>query len=361
MNKKSFLMACSIACLSLFTQLESCTGIKLIAKDGSLVHGRTLEFGVEVDISIAVIPRDYPFKGSTPQGDGLFYISKYGVVGAASFGNPALMDGLNEKGLAVGTFYFPTFAGYSELTTENRSKALSPVDFPNWILTQFATVEEVKAALSSVIIVPTITKGWGPEPAPFHYIVFDKQGNCLVIEPINGKLVTYDNKLGTFTNSPTFDWHMTNLRNFINLTPFNAKSIVLDGVMLEPFGAGSGMVGLPGDFTPPSRFIRAAIFSTTATPSENAEKAISQVFHILNQFDIPVGAARSKIGNITYTDETQLTCARDPQSLKYYFKSYQNQNIKSVDLKKFDLNAKEIKLINITGASNIEDISSQLK
>lgn len=361
MKKCIFGLILSFAFAPLFMNLEACTGIKLVAKNGSQVHGRTLEFGIVVDISSAVIPQGYSFKGTTPKGAGLSYTSKYGAVGAIAFDDPALMDGLNEKGLAVGTFYFPTFAGYSEITEENQSKALSPVEFPNWILTQFATVEEVKAALQDVVIAPTITKNWGPAPAPFHYIVYDKSGKCLVIEPINGKLVTYENKIGTLTNSPAFDWHMTNLRNFINLTPFNVKPITLDGVALEPFGEGSGMVGLPGDFTPPSRFVRAAIFSTTAIPSATAEEAIFQLFHILNQFDIPIGVARVKIGDVTYSDQTQLTCSRDPQSLKYYFRSYNDPTIKVIDLKQFDLHAKKIKTMNVTGNAKAVDVSSQLK
>lgn len=350
-----------MACASAFTTVDACTGLKLIAKDGSIVHGRTLEFGIEVDISTAVIPRGYAFKGTTPNGDGLAYTSKYGVVGAVAFNNPALMDGLNEKGLAVGTFYFPTFAEYTPITAENQSKALSPIEFPNWILTQFATIEEVKAALQNVVIAPTVVKAWGPTPAPFHYIVFDKTGKALVIEPLKGKLVTYDDRIGTFTNSPTFDWHTTNLRNYINLTPFNASPITLDGVTLKPFGQGSGMVGLPGDFTPPSRFVRAAIFSTTATPSENANEAIFQLFHILNQFDIPVGAARAKEGDVVYSDSTQLTCARDPQALKYYFRTYKDQDIKFVDLNKFDLNAKDVKMLKVSGENKATDVSSQFK
>lgn len=360
MRKKIGFLVLSMT-IFVLTQAQACTGIKLIANDGSLVHGRTLEFGIVVDITAAVIPRNYSFKGTTPLGEGLAYTSKYGVVGAMAFNDPALMDGMNEKGLAVGTFYFPGYAGYTQITPENQAKALSPVEFPNWILTQFATVDELKKGLNNVVIAPTVTKAWGDKPAPFHYIVFDKAGDCLVIEPIDGKFVTYENKLGVFTNSPTFDWHMTNLRNYLNLTPFNAKPITINGVTLTPFGQGSGMVGMPGDFTPPSRFVRAAIFSTTATPSENAQKAIFQLFHILNQFDIPVGAAREKVGDVVYSDETQLTCARDPKSLKYYFKSYADQGIRMIDLNQFDLNAKGIKTLKISGESIAADISSSLK
>ena len=105
--------------------VEACTGIKLIAKDGSLVHGRTLEFGVKINASVAVIPKNYEFVGTTSQGPGLAYRSKYGAVGAIAYGKPALLDGINEQGLAVGTFYFPGFAGYSDITAQNQSQALS--------------------------------------------------------------------------------------------------------------------------------------------------------------------------------------------------------------------------------------------
>jgi choloylglycine hydrolase len=350
-------IAIQVVCL----HSHACTGIKLVAKDGAFVHGRTLEFGVQVEIAAAVIPRGLAFKGTTPNGDGLTYTSKYGVVGCMAFGVPSLMDGLNEKGLAVGTFYFPTFAGYSTITADNQAKALSPVEFPNWILTQFATIEEVKQALNQVVIAPTVVKAWGNEAPPFHYIVFDKTGKGLVIEPLAGKLVTHETTLGTFTNSPTFDWHMTNLRNYINLTPFNVKPVTLDGLTLKPFGAGSGMVGLPGDFTPPSRFVRAAIFSATAVPSANAEAAIFQAFHILNQFDIPVGTARDKIGDVVYTDYTQLTCARDPQALKYYFRSYDDPSIKVIDLHQADLDAKTMKTLSAAGKNQAINVTAQLK
>jgi len=359
-KKCVFNLMCLAICLAC-ARSYACTGIKLVAKDGAFVHGRTLEFGVQVEIATGVVPRGYAFKGTTPSGEGLSYTSKYGVVGCMAFGVPSLMDGLNEKGLAVGTFYFPTYAGYSTITSDNQTKALSPVEFPNWMLTQFSSVDEVKEALNTVVIAPTVVKAWGDQAPPFHYIVFDRTGKGLVIEPLNGKLVTYETMLGTFTNSPTFDWHMTNLRNYINLTPFNVRPVTIDGITLKPFGAGSGLVGLPGDFTPPSRFVRAAIFSTSAVPSANAEEAIFQTFHILNQFDIPVGTAKDKIGDVVYTDYTQVTCARDPQALKYYFRSYDDPSIKMVDLHQMDLDAKVIKTLPVSGKNRASNVSAQLK
>lgn len=341
--------------------INACTGIKLVTKDGSTVNGRTLEFGIFVETSVMVVPRGYLFKGTTPDGPGLSYRAKYAALGAIAYDNPAILDGINEKGLSVGTFYFPGFASYANTTPANQSRGLSPVDFPNWILTQFATLEEVKQALPSIIVTPTVVKEWGNEPAPFHYIVYDKMGRSLVIEPLNGKLKTYDNPLGTMTNSPTFDWHLTNLRNYINLTPFNAKPITIDGQLFAPFGQGSGMVGLPGDFTPPSRFVRAAIFTLTATPSANSNEAVFQLFHILNQFDIPVGAIKAKENGMIHSDFTLVTSVKDPQTLKYYFKTYDNQSIQVVDLKKFDFNADTVRIAKTSGRGDVIDLTSELK
>lgn len=340
-----------------------CTGLKLRAKDGSIVHGRTLEFGIKLDISCAVVPRGYQFTGTTPEGKGISYTSKYGVVGAIAYNAPAILDGINEAGLSVGTFYFPDFAEYAEMTPGNRSKGLSPLEFSNWIITQFATVEEVKDALTNISIFPTVIKEWGNTPPPLHYIVFDKSGKSIVIEPRGGKLKVYDSKLGVLTNSPGFDWHQLNLRNYVNLRAVNAPPLKIEGVELIPFGQGSGMAGIPGDFTPPSRFVQAAIFEAAAIPSDNAQKAIFQMFHILNHFDIPVGTIRQVENGTLLTDYTLLTCARDPQALQFYFRTYDDQTIRMIDLKKFDLNAKAIKTLNASTFAQqpVVDISKDLK
>ncbi|MES2273981.1 MAG: choloylglycine hydrolase family protein [Chlamydiota bacterium] len=358
---KNFLFFLMLGSLFAIGQSNACTGIRLIAKNGEIVHGRTLEFGTPLPTSIAVIPRGYPFQGTTPLGVGLSYKAKYGVVGAVLFDSSAAMDGMNEKGLSVGTFFFPGYAEYASITSVNQSRAVSPTEFPNWLLTQFANVEEVKSALEQIAIAPTQIDGWGSTPPPFHYIVYDQAGGCIVIEPIKGKLIVYDNPLGVLTNSPTFDWHMTNLRNYINLRTVNVPPLKINGLELAPFGQGSGMVGLPGDFTPPSRFIRAAVFSYTAIPSATGEEAVLQIFHLLNQFDIPVGVVRDVKNGTVHPDSTMVTCARDPNTLKYYFKTYKDQTLRMVDLNEFDLNAKKIKKIKADGNEPIVNVSADLK
>ena len=275
----------------------ACTGIAVKNADGTVVHGRTVEFGAEVSSAAVFVPRNYAFIGSLPGGGaGMRYTAKYACVGSVSYGVPAILDGINEKGLSVGAFYFPTYAGYAALTDANKSVALSPVDFPNWILTQFAALDEVRSAVQDgkAVIVATPVNGWGAEAPPLHYIVYDKSGKSIVLEPIDGKILIYDNPLGIITNSPTFDWQLTNLRNYINLSPLNVPYLAMQGYNFYAFGQGTGMHGLPGDFTPPARLVRAAFISVNARPAPDAGEGIFRVFHLLNNFDIPMGSVQSR-------------------------------------------------------------------
>ena len=187
-----------IACLLVLTafcspKLSACSGILLNSTDNSIVTGRTVEFASELSMSVAVVPRNFQFIGQTPNGNGLKYTSKYGFTGIYLFDDKILMDGMNEKGLVAAGFFFPGYAGYTPTTPQNQKSSLSPLDFTNWILSQFATIEEVLSAIKSVYISPTIFKSWENYPPPFHYVVYDSSGKSIVIEPINGELVTYTN------------------------------------------------------------------------------------------------------------------------------------------------------------------------
>lgn len=356
----------SVICvISLWAQSNAiaCTGIMLRTEDSSVVHGRTMELSGAPDISIAVIPRGYGFIGKTPNGDGLKYSAKYAAVGAILYNDAIVQDGINETGLAVASFMFTTCAEYTPVTTGNQQKGLSPVDFTNWLLTQFASIDEVREAVKNeaVVITPTVVEGWGTEAPPFHYMVYNKSGESIVIEPVGGKLIVHENPFGVITNSPTFDWHMTNLRNYIPLNPNDLPPINVRGVTLKPFGEGNGMFGLPGDFTPPSRFVRAIFFSTTAIPSKTVEQGVEQVFHILNNFDVPLGLVREDVDGVVNFDHTVCTTVRDPQNLSYYYKSYDDQTIRVVQLKQFDLEAKKVKMLSTKSKQVIVDMTNKLK
>ena len=367
MNRSSMLFrGLAVTVMTAFaaaTTADACTGIRLKNADGSFVHGRTVEFGIPLQMDFAVVPRGYQFVGQTPLGDGKKWAAKYGALGVIVFGNLGIMDGINEKGLAVGAFYFPTEAQYTPTTAENQSKSFSSIDFSNWILTSFASVDDVRAAIEGgeAIVAPTLLPGWPQQVQPFHWIVYDKSGKALVIEPIGGKLVLTDNPIGVLTNSPSFDWHMTNLRNYIALNPRDVPPVKIDGTTFQSFGMGNGMLGMPGDFTPPSRFVRAAVFSSAAFPAANSTAGIFNGFHLLNNFDIPVGVARTKEDGKSAADQTLFTTMRDPQKLRMYYKTYDDQTIRMVDLNKFDLDAKEVKKLATDGEQSVIDMSGMFQ
>ncbi|WP_201352311.1 linear amide C-N hydrolase [Hydrogenimonas urashimensis] len=344
------------------TAAQACTGIRLVAKDGTVVHARTLEFARDLHSNVIVVPRNYPRTGTTPDGKGgLEWKTKYASMGANGVGLPFIFDGFNERGLAVGTFYFPGSVRYMPYSPSKASKTLAPWEFGSWLLENFATVDEVKNNVAKVVVSDVILKAWGFTP-PVHYVVHDASGKSLVIEFIDGKVVVYDNPLGVMANSPSFDWHMTNLRNYINISLTSVKPLKLKGgVVLKPFGMGAGLHGIPGDFTPPSRFVRAVLFSQAVYEPKTGKEAVLEAFHILNNFDIPKGAMRegeeADAQGHPMADFTTWTSANDLKAKKFYFRTYGDQRIRMVDMNKMDLDAKKIVEFPMSGQEEIREIT----
>jgi choloylglycine hydrolase len=345
--------------LTLAPVAQACTGIRLVAKDGGVIAARTLEFGVDLHSNVLVVPAGTTLTGSLPDGGkGISYKTKYGFLGANAEGMTAIVDGLNDQGLYVGLFYFPDYASYPDATKDNAARAMAPYEYGNWLLGNFASVEEVKANFDKVVLAPVVLDAIKQVP-PVHFVVQDRSGKAVVIEPLNKSLKLFDNPLGVLTNSPSFDWHMTNLRNYVNLSATNVPPVGLGGVTLAQFGQGSGLRGLPGDFTPPSRFVRAVAFSQSAIQSASAPDAALQAFHILNNFDIPYGAVRDQEGGQSHAEYTTWTSASDLKNLVWYFRTYGDQSIHSVDLPKALAAAKgKIQQIKMGSQQPIDDVST---
>ena len=219
---------------------------------------------------------------------------------------------------------------------------------------------EAVAAAKSVRVGAVVQKNMGFVP-PVHFIVTDAGGNSVVLEYVGGDLKVHANLFGVMTNAPTFDWHMTNLSNYVTMSDKNVEKIDLGGKEIKGLGQGSGMLGLPGDFTPPSRFVRAVAFSKSALPVEKAKDGVLQAFHILNQFDIPKGSARGIDQGKEVSDYTLWTSAADLKNLRYYFRTFDNSRIRMVDMKAVDLDAKEIRTILMKSEEQIEDVSGKAK
>ena len=260
-------------------------------------------------------------------------------------------DGMNEAGLNAGALFFPGFAKYQEVKADELATTVSNVDLVNYILSNFnyilsnfKTVDEVRQAMPKIRVVRNaeIEKEFGT-PLPLHHIVSDATGASIVIEYIDGQLSVTDNKVGAMTNSPGYDWHLLNLRNYANLQPQAAAPRTIDGVSLAPFGAGSGMLGLPGDFTPPSRFVRAVAFVNTMIPAKDAAEAVNAASVMLNNFDIPKGLVREGASPEDFhLGYTQWSVIADMSHKVYYYWTMYDRRMRSVDLSKLDFGGKAI-------------------
>ena len=241
-----------------------CTDFLLTAAENrAFVNGRSMEFGLELNSRPLVRRRGDVMRSRTSdktlERNGLEWTVKYGYVGMNVFKLSLVVDGLNERGLSVGTLWLPG-SEYQKVSDPNR--ALSVLLVNDWLLGTCASVADVKAALPTVEV-------WAYKPmeeklAPVHFTVHDASGNSIVIEYTAGRLHIYDNPIATTTNAPVFPWHLENVRNYVGLTPWDVDEATVNGTVFTPTGHGSGLRGIPGDFTPPSRLIRTLFLMNSA-------------------------------------------------------------------------------------------------
>jgi choloylglycine hydrolase len=321
---------------------SACTGIRLIAKDGGVVYARTMEWGAfDLHSRVALIPTGYKFTGLTPDGNnGKKFTVKHGIVALDMLEKDYIADGMNEKGLAVGLFYHPGYAKYPEFNENNAANCISAQDVTTYILSQFSNIKEVKAGLQEITVVGVVEKAIGIV-ADAHWMVTDISGTSIVIEFTEGKLRIHDAPLGVITNAPNYDWHMTNLSNYLNLSMFSVEPRNLSGVKFAPTGAGSGMIGLPGDNTPPSRFIRAVAWTQTTRKIENAKEGIYEAFRILDNFNLPLGPDGSEGSgegqNIELMRSSTIwTTAWNLTDMTLNFHTQHNRRVRSVNIKEIN-------------------------
>ena len=314
--------------------VDACTGITLKSRDGSTVVARTIEWAASVMNTLyVVVPRNQPLQSFTPSGtDGMKFTSRYGYVGLAVEQKEFVVEGVNEKGLSAGLFYFPNYGKYPPYDEAKKDKCLADFQVVSYVLGACATVDEVKEALSGVRIINI-----DPRSSTVHWRFTEPSGRQIVLEIVDEVMHFYENPLGVLTNSPGIEWHWTNLNNYLNLTPGTIAEHPFGALRLQAFGGGSGMLGLPGDFTPPSRFVRAVFYQTTAPKQPTAQATVLQAFHLLNNFDIPTGMQFPEgQAPANVPSATQFTAATDTHNLRIYYRTMYNSNLRCIDLKAID-------------------------
>lgn len=319
-------------------EVTACTGITLNSTDGAKVLARTVEWAsTPMKCGYIIVPQGYIHQSLTPTGvDGMKFKSAYGYTAFYTEYENFVVDGINESGLSAGLFFFPGYGGYEEYDESLKATTLCDFQFVSWVLSRFDNIDDIISAVQDIHLV-----GLDPRVGTVHWRISEPSGRTVVLEYVAGKPHFYENKLGVLTNAPGFEWHMTNLNNYVNLRNGSASSISYNGVEIKPFGGGSALLGLPGDFTPPSRFIRAAFMQMSTPPLNTASDAVLQCFRILNSFDIPIGMAHSDTVPENLPGATQITVVTDQKNKKLYFRTVWNSNIRCINTS--DINYKKIK------------------
>ena len=342
---------------------HACSSFTLKEKDGNYVYARTFEFGKSIDERLVLFPRNYQYKGVGPDGtigSGLNWTGKYAAAGVNAFGMEILVDGMNEKGLAGGMLNQPNYANYQHPVGDEGKNSIASYQTLMWILTNFATTDEVKAALPK-IFVNSSTLGKWKGIVKIHLTLHDRSGKSITIEYLDGKATITDNPSGVMTNDPPMSWQFANLGNYVNLSPLEKPPVKINGQTFSPPSSGSGLHGLPGDFLSSSRFIRAFIFSQAAQKYAPNQPKVETAWHLLNMFDMPPGAVMIPAGDAYAGGEagwekTQDSVVADSKNLAYYVRPFGGMNIKKFNLMDHDLNAKTIKSWDLKGSTTYETI-----
>ena len=308
----------------------ACTGISLTATDGSYIQARTIEWAKgELKSEYVIIPRGQELQSYTPSGlNGLKFSARYGVVGLAVVEKEFIAEGINEAGLSAGLFFFPDYGSYTAYDITKNTSTLADLQVVQWILSQFNSIDELKQNIGKVNIVGL------EENAVVHWRIGEPNGRQVVMEIVGGEVSFFENTVGVITNAPGFEWHLANLSNYVNLRPGSASPYNLGKQLVQPIGGSSAMLGLPGDFTPPSRFVRAAFFRSTAPKRKDGHDTVLQAFHILNNFDVPI--AIENPDNSSLPSATHWTSAIDLSAQRVYYKTAYNNTIRLIDLKQID-------------------------
>lgn len=309
-----------------------CTAATYQTKD--LYFGRTLDYLFSYGEEVVITPRSYPFSfRHMPAMD-----RHFALIGMACVMNdyPLYYDAVNEKGLCIAGLNFPKNAVYQ--TPAPGKTNLAQFELIPWLLGQFSTVSEVRKALSSLVLTNDAFCGQLP-PTPLHWIIADAS-EAITVESVADGLKVYDNPVGILTNNPPFDRQLFNLNNYMNLSPKQPCNRFSEQLPLSTYCLGMGGLGLPGDLSSMSRFVRAAFTKMNSVSGDSEEESVSQFFHILGSVDQQRGCSEDEDGKY---EITLYTSCCNAATGTYYYTTYNNHQITAVDMRREDLDSADLK------------------
>ena len=285
-----------------------CTAVTYYTKDH--YFGRNLDLEYSYNETVTITPRNYEFK-FRKVGE---IKSHYSIIGMAYVANnfPLYYDGINEKGLGMAGLNFPGNADYKEI--EEGKDNIAPFEFIPYILSQASNIEEAKNLLKNINIAKINFSDELPA-SPLHWIISDKE-NSITVESVKDGLKIYDNPVGVLTNNPTFDIHMFNLNNYMGLSTEQPENNFSNKLNLEKYSRGMGGLGLPGDLSSASRFVKATFTKMNSRSGDSESESISQFFHILGSVYQQRGLVH--MGEGKYEITIYSSCCNLDKGIYYY-------------------------------------------
>ena len=318
-----------------------CTAVSYLGKDHYFGRNLDLEYGY--DEQVCILPRNYPLHfrrvGNLPH--------HHAMIGMATVvdGIPLLYEATNEKGLSMAGLNFPGNAQY--LPEAPHMDNVSPFEFIPWILGQCQTVAQARELLKKIRLVEIPFSADFPL-SPLHWMIADKQAQ-IVVEPMADGLRIFNNPVGVLTNNPTFDYHLLHLCDYMNLTSEAPENRFANNLTLQAYSNGMGAMGLPGDFSSASRFVRAVFVMQHSPAEETEQRSVHQFFHILSSVAMPRG---SVLVHGKY-EITRYSCCCNTTRGIYYYTTYDNCRITGIDMHRENLDGDAPTLFPLVTAPQI--------
>ena len=308
-----------------------CTAATYKTKD--FYFGRTLDYEFSYGDQIAITPRNYPLH-FRHAGD---MENHYAIIGMAHVAGdyPLYYDAINEKGVGMAGLNFVGNAVYANV--QSGVDNIAQFEFIPWILSQCSSIVEVRKLLGQINIVNTPFSEQFPL-AQLHWIISDEK-ESITVESMADGMHIYDNPLGVLTNNPPFPQQMFQLNNYMHLSPKQPENNFSNGIELNAYSRGMGALGLPGDLSSSSRFVRVAFTKVNAFSGESEDECVSQFFHILGSVDQQRGCCEVSDGKYEITLYT--SCCNATKGI-YYYNTYENHQISAVDMHREDLESQKL-------------------
>ena len=308
-----------------------CTAATYKTKD--FYFGRTLDYEISYGDQVVITPRNYVF--DLRQGGQLK--KHYAMVGMACVMQdyPLYYDAVNEKGLGIAGLNFVGNAHYNK--PADGKDNITQFELIPWILGKCATVKEARELLEKINLIDTPFMENLPV-AQLHWIIADKD-ECITVESMKDGLKIYDNPVGVLTNNPPFNYQMFHLNNYMHLAVENQENTFSGKLDLKQYSRGMGAMGLPGDLSSQSRFVRVSFVKMNSLSGDSEEESVSQFFHILGSVDQQRGCC--KLGEEKYEITLYTSCCNTHTGI-YYYNTYENHQISAVDMHHENLDSEKL-------------------